>query len=110
MWKPMWVCILAVFALVSAVSAQNLATATLVGTVTDNTGGVVAGASVTVTNTQTQVVSRTVTNAEGSYYVPFLALGSYQVAVEAAGFKKYEQTGIVINAGETPRIDVKLQI
>ncbi len=108
--KPMWFCILAMFGLVSAVFGQNLATGTLVGTVTDNTGGVVAGAAVTVTNTQTQVVSRAVTNAEGSYYVPFLALGSYQVAVEAAGFKKYEQTGIAINAGETPRIDVKLQI
>ncbi len=110
MLKPISVCLVAMFALVSAVSAQNLATGTLVGTVTDNTGGVVTGAAVTVTNTQTQVSSRAVTNAEGSYYVPFLALGSYQVAVEAAGFKKYEQSGIVINAGETPRIDVKLQI
>jgi hypothetical protein len=110
MLKPIWFCIVAMFVLVSAALAQNLATGTLVGTVTDNTGGVVTGAAVTVTNTQTQVASRVVTNAEGSYYMPFLGVGSYQVTVEAAGFKKYEQTGIVINAGETPRIDVKLQI
>ena len=110
MSKPTWFCIVAPFALVSSVFGQNLATGTLVGTVTDNTGGVVAAATVTVTNTQTQVVSRATTNGEGSYYVPFLGIGSYQVTVEAAGFKKYEQTGFTINAGETPRIDVKLQI
>lgn len=110
MSKPFWFCIVAMFSLVSAVFAQNLATGTLVGTVTDNTGGVVTAAAVTVTNTQTQVASRATTNVEGSYYVPFLGVGAYQVVVEAAGFKKYEQTGIVINAGETPRIDVKLQI
>src|SRR5579863_968817 len=100
MFKPIWFCIVAMLALVSSVFPQNLATGTLVGTVTDNTGAVVAGAKVSVTNTQTQVVSREVTNGEGSYYVPFLGIGSYEVLVEAAGFKKYEQTGFVINAGE----------
>ncbi|HLJ13322.1 MAG TPA: carboxypeptidase regulatory-like domain-containing protein [Bryobacteraceae bacterium] len=110
MSKPVMSSLVALFALVPAGFAQNLATGTLVGTVTDASGGVVTNATVTVTDTQTQVASRAVTNAQGSYYVPFLNVGNYQLTVEAPGFKKFEQSGIAINVGETPRIDVKLQV
>ena len=110
MLKTSWYGFLALCLPVSAAFAQNVATGTLVGTVTDNTGGVVAKAVVVVTNTQTQVVSRSMTNADGAYYVPFLGIGTYQLTVESPGFKKYEQSGIVMNAGETPRIDVRLEV
>jgi hypothetical protein len=110
MLKTSWYVFLALCLPVSVAFAQNVATGTLVGTVTDNTGGVVARAAVIVTNTQTQVVSHSMTNAEGAYYVPFLGIGTYQLTVESPGFKKYEQSGIVMNAGETPRIDVRLEL
>jgi hypothetical protein len=90
--------------------AQDLRTATLVGTVTDSTGAVIANATVTVTNRDTQVVSRGVSNQDGAYYIPFVAIGSYRMEVAATGFKKFEETGLVLNAGETPRIDVKLEV
>ena len=90
--------------------AQSLRTATLVGTVTDASGATIADAAVTVLNVDTNVPARSKTNAEGAYYVPFLNAGNYRLTVESPGFKKLEQSGIIFNAGETPRIDVKLQV
>ncbi len=89
---------------------QAARTATLVGTVTDPTGALVPGAKVTVTNTETGFVSNGVTNAEGSYYIPFLAVGAYELKVEAPGFKTFVQRGIDLRAAEVPRIDVKLEV
>ncbi len=89
---------------------QTARTATVVGTVTDPAAALVPGAKVTLTNTETGFVSNGVTNAEGSYYIPFLAVGSYQLTVEAAGFKTYVQRGIELSAAEVPRIDVKLEV
>jgi Carboxypeptidase regulatory-like domain len=89
---------------------QDLRTATLVGTVTDQSGAVVASGTVVVTNLDTKVNSPGKTNEAGAYYIPFLIPGNYQLTIEAAGFKKYEQTGLILNAGETPRVDVRLQV
>jgi len=96
----------------SAVCAlgQDLRTATLVGNVTDPSGAAVANASITVTNVDTNVATRSKTNNEGAYYVPFLILGNYSLTVETQGFKKFEQSGLALAAGETPRVDVKLQV
>ena len=96
--------------LLSTSFAQDLRTATLVGTVTDETGSTIPNAAVSVTNTDTKVVTPSKTNQDGAYYVPFLIPGNYQLGIEAAGFKKYLQTGLILNAGETPRIDIKLQV
>src|SRR5690348_13686226 len=95
---------------VSCGLSQDVQSATLVGTVTDHTGAVIPGATVAVTNTQTQVVSRGVSNSEGAYYIPFLANGSYNVTIEAAGFKKYVRNGITLQGGQNPRIDVQLEV
>ena len=89
---------------------QAARTATLVGTVTDPAGALVPGAKVTVTNVETGFVSNGVTNAEGAYYIPFLAVGNYELRIEAAGFKTYVQKGIELRAAEVPRIDVKLEV
>jgi hypothetical protein len=89
---------------------QAARTATLVGTVTDPTGAVIPAAKVTLRNTETGFVSNSVTNNEGGYYIPFLAVGNYQLTVEAAGFKSYVQRGIDLSAGEVPRIDVKMEV
>jgi len=89
---------------------QAARTATLVGNVTDPTGALVPGAKVTVKNVATGFVSTGVTNAEGAYYIPFLAVGEYELTVEAAGFKTYVQKGLELRAGEVPRVDVKLEL
>src|SRR5688572_225767 len=106
--------VLAILALVvfaACVFGQAARTGTLVGTVTDSTGAFVADAKITILNKDTQFVSNGVSNAEGAYYLPFLAVGSnYELSIEAAGFKKYVQSGIQVRAAEIPRIDVRLEI
>ncbi|MCX6631336.1 MAG: carboxypeptidase-like regulatory domain-containing protein [Candidatus Solibacter sp.] len=89
---------------------QAARTGTLVGTVTDSSGAVIPAAQVTVKNVDTAFVSKGETNAEGGYYIPFLAVGSYELKVEAAGFKAFVQTGIQLRAAEVPRIDVRLDV
>ncbi|HUQ95380.1 MAG TPA: carboxypeptidase-like regulatory domain-containing protein [Bryobacteraceae bacterium] len=90
--------------------AQSTGTATVVGSVTDSSGAIVPNAKITVRNLETQFVSEGITNAAGAYYVPNLISGNYEVAVEAAGFKKYVQTGLILRINEQPRIDVTLQL
>ena len=72
-------------AVASCAYSQDLRTATLVGTVTDPSGATVANAAVTVTNVDTQVVTRSKTNQDGAYYVPFLIVGNYQLTIEGRG-------------------------
>ena len=69
----------------SAVLPQASFTGTIVGTVTDPAGAVIAGAKVTVTNTATNEVARTAADTAGNYFVPNLRPGTYKVEVEASG-------------------------
>ena len=101
---------LIILALATWSFAQDVRTGTLVGTVTDSTGAAVPSAQVTVVNIQTKVEAHGQTTAEGEYHVPFLNLGQYEVGVEAQGFKKFLRSGVVLQAGETVRIDVQLEV
>ena len=96
--------------LACAAFAQTTGTATLVGTLTDNTGAVVPGATVTIVNTETQFVSNSQTTSEGGYYVPNLIPGTYRLTIEAQGFKRYVREGIILRTSETPRLDVQLEV
>jgi hypothetical protein len=84
--------------------------ATLVGTITDSTQAVVPGARVTVVNPETSFRSETQSGPEGNYYVPYLAPGTYRITVEAGGFKRYVRDGFTIRTGETPRLDISLEV
>src|SRR3954463_14564819 len=86
--------ILGVVTAIGAV-AQTTGSATLVGTISDATGAVLPGAKVAVVNTGTSFRSETQTSPEGSYYVPYLAPGSYRVTVEAAGLRTSLREGDV---------------
>ncbi|HEU0122407.1 MAG TPA: TonB-dependent receptor [Bryobacteraceae bacterium] len=89
---------------------QTTGTGTMVGTVTDTSGAVVAGAKVTVVNTATAFTSEITTGGEGAYYIPYLAPGTYRLSVEMGGFKKYVRDGIVLRTGEVPRIDIQMEV
>lgn len=82
--------------LASAAHAQSTGAATVVGTVTDSSGAIIAGAKVTARNLGNQFVSAGETNSSGSYYIPNLASGNYEIAVEAQGFKRYVQGGLIL--------------
>ncbi len=89
--------------------AQTGATGTILGTVTDVSGAIVPGATVTVTNTATSVAFRTVTTSSGDYVAPALTPGTYSVSAEAKGFEKYVARGIVLTVNQKNRVDVALK-
>jgi len=93
-----------------ALAAQTTGTGTLVGTISDTTGAVVAGAKVTVVNTATAFTSEVPSSAEGAYYIPYLTPGTYRLTVESPGFKKYVREGVAIRTGEVPRIDIQMEV
>src|SRR6266540_90117 len=82
----------------------------MTGTVSDSTGAMVPGATVTVTEAATGIVTTAVTDQRGGYTLPLLSPGTYQVAVELQGFKKYVRNGIVVEIAQTTRLDIPLQV
>ncbi len=108
--KTLLCCVLALAVCSGSAFAQDVQSATVVGTVTDPTGAVVPNASVTVTNTATNISAHATTNAEGAYYVPFQSAGTYDITVSAPGFKQFVRRGVVLEIGQTPRINVSLEV
>ncbi|MBL8211781.1 MAG: TonB-dependent receptor [Bryobacterales bacterium] len=98
------------FVAAATLRGQTAGTATLVGTVSDTTGAVIAGVKVTAVNTANAFVAESITTNEGSYYIPYLQPGTFRLTVEAQGFKKYVRDGIVLRTGEVPRIDIQLEV
>src|SRR5437868_2778548 len=85
-------------------------TAQLSGTVKDSTGAIVSNAKVTLTNAQTNVSRTTTTSPDGNYLFTLVPVGNYQIAVEHPGFRKYVQSGIVLEVNQNARIDMALQL
>jgi hypothetical protein len=85
-------------------------TATLSGIVKDSSGAVVQGATVTATNVESGIKQMQHSNDEGYYIFQSLSPGRYDVAVLKAGFKVYQQTGLVLHLGTAPVVDVTLQV
>jgi hypothetical protein len=92
----------------AAVAQQ--ATAELNGRVTDSSGAVLPGVSVTATQTATGLVRSVVTDGAGNYLIPNLPTGPYRLEVALQGFKSYVQTGIVLQVGATPTINAALEL
>jgi hypothetical protein len=90
-------------------SAQD--TASLTGTVHDPSGASVANAQVEVTSAEHGIRRTTTTNSAGDYSVPaLLAPVAYDVTITAAGFKKYQAKGVVLQVAQKARVDVALQV
>src|SRR5688572_5577952 len=99
-----------VLVLVLATAAWAQATAQINGTVTDTSGGVLPGATVTAIQTDTGFRREVVTDADGSYTLTNLPIGPYRLEVTLPGFRTYIQTGIVLEIGGNPVIPVTLQL
>jgi hypothetical protein len=80
----------------------------ILGTVTDQSGGVVSGATVTIVDTDRGVTKELVTNDAGEYSAPTLNPGKYKVRAEAKGFKAVEHTDVVLEVGKEVRVDMSL--
>src|SRR5262249_16178486 len=83
---------------------------TITGTVKDSTGALVPGAAVTVTNQDTNVDTALVTTDAGLFTAPYLPAGTYAVSVTIHGFSPFKQTGILLETGQTVRINVDLKV
>lgn len=84
--------------------------ASITGVVSDPAGAAIAGAKVIAHDPATGRSVATETNETGTYLTPFLAPGTWELSVEASGFKKYVRQGIILQALDRPRIDIKLEV
>jgi hypothetical protein len=96
------------FAFVSAVRAE--VGGKITGVVKDQTGSVIAGANVVVTNAQTGVKLTTSTDQDGVFTFPVLSVGQYQIDVSADAFKPYRKTGLLMDINSALVVDVTLQV
>src|SRR5258708_7412352 len=80
----------------------------ILGSVTDQTGAVVSGAKVTITNPATGVSRTLTTGAAGEYIAPNLEPGPYAITVEASSFKKAQRTGLTLEVAKDIRADFQL--
>lgn len=105
-----WLCVLFFLsACISSVRAQEIS-ASIRGTVLDQTGGTVSGATVKAMNPDTGLQRQTVSDSHGAYSLLELPVGRYRLQVEASGFKKYVQDGIVLVVNQAATIPVRLDV
>jgi hypothetical protein len=91
-------------------AAYAIVTASISGTITDASGAAVMGATVVATNTATGVTTTQHTNAQGYYSFQELALGTYTIDVQLAGFKAFRETGVLLDVNDARVVDVNLQV
>ena len=88
----------------------QVTTGTILGTVRDNTGALIIGATVTITDVGKGTSQRFETDDTGSYNAPFLVPGTYSVTVERTGFRKEIRSGIILQVDQKARIDFDLSV
>jgi hypothetical protein len=99
---------LAVLLLAACSAYAQVNTAIIVGQVTDDSGGVIVGASVQAKHVETNAERSFATDQTGTYNLSPLALGSYVLRVSAPGFKTAVREGIVLASGDRIRLDFQL--
>ncbi|HEY3137341.1 MAG TPA: carboxypeptidase-like regulatory domain-containing protein [Blastocatellia bacterium] len=82
---------------------------TILGAVHDSHGGVIASADVVATDSATNASTKVSTNESGAFEIPYLIPGTYNVSVEAKGFKKVVRQGVVVNVGSRANIEITLE-
>src|SRR5678816_768522 len=102
--------VLCVLLSVSAFAQSQAANGSIEGTVTDVSTGVLPGVTVTISNTETGNTRSVTTNEDGLYRALLLPLGRYRVVAELQGFKKFDRSGITLQAGDTAIVNVTLEV
>ncbi|MGH9425642.1 MAG: carboxypeptidase-like regulatory domain-containing protein, partial [Terriglobia bacterium] len=106
---PLGLICLCVFALATEVQGQGTQS-TILGTVTDPSGAMVTGATVTVKNEGTNIERTIVADENGDYRIAGLEAGNYQVSVTTPGFKTFVRTRVDLNASQIKRVDASLEL
>src|ERR1700735_1913559 len=102
--------VLAILVLVAKPALAQNANGTVIGTVYDQQGSVVPGASVTVVNTSTQIAHTVGTRGDGTFEVPNLPIGPYRVEVEQAGFAKVVTQAKPLQINQSLKFDITLVV
>jgi hypothetical protein len=103
--------IVAALLLVSAAAeAQTVAIAQISGVVKDESGGVLPGAEVTITQTATGLTRFVIAGSQGEYVLPNLPTGPYTLEAKLSGFSTFQQSGIVLQVGASPVINITLHV
>ena len=104
-------CLLALFAfLLPSPARAQTATGTINGTITDPQGLAMVDVNVDVHNIDTGAVISFVSNATGSYVVPYLQPGNYEISASKSGFQTVITKGIVIHVGDVRTVDITLPL
>src|SRR5256712_955150 len=96
-------------ALLSAPAYAQVDTGTLSGTVKDESGGVLPGATVTITHEGQALTLTTVTREDGTFIFTPIRTGAYSVEVDFPGFRKGIRRGLTVGIQENVRVDFTLQ-
>ena len=99
-----------VFALSTVAAFAQDTTGTILGTITDSSGAVLPGVTITVKNTDTSQTRVAVSDAAGRYRMPLLPPGHYEVAAQLSGFQTLVRSGITLTVGEQAVIDGKMSV
>jgi hypothetical protein len=104
-------CVVCVVALVCAAPARaQISTGEIFGKVTDGTGSILPGVTVTLTSAALIQPQSVITASSGAYRFPNIPIGTYSVTFDLTGFKRTVREGIVIEAGFNAEIDTKLEL
>jgi hypothetical protein len=98
------------FLLITTSASAQLSTAQLSGRITDESGAVLPGVTVTATQTDTGLTRSVTTDAGGTYVLPNLPTGPYRLEAMLQGFRTYSQTGIVLQVAASPAVNVVLAV
>jgi len=94
----------------ASLGRAQVTTATFYGSVTDPTGAAIGGATATLTHQETGSVLTRTAGSEGEFSFDFLRVGHYKLSIQANGFKRHEQPGIELTAGQSVRQPFTLEI
>src|SRR5437899_6313763 len=94
----------------SGVAWSQTVQGVITGTITDPTGAVVPGATVTITNVGTNISQTTTTGSDGSYRFPLVPPGTYTLEVKAANFAEVRERGVVVQASQTVPLMIRLEL
>jgi hypothetical protein len=99
-----------IFSLSVAVASAQDTTGTILGTVTDASGAVLPGVTVTVKNIDTSQARTIVSDAAGSYRAALLPPGRYEITAQLAGFQTMVRSGITLTVGQQAVVDTKMSL
>src|SRR5262245_24219856 len=104
---------ISIVTLVTAIACTSVlgqGTAQISGTVKDQSGAVLPGTEVTATQTDTGLARTVVSNETGLYVIPDLAVGPYRLEASLPGFRRFVQTGIILQVSGSPVVNPVLEV